>query len=95
MLCGWVKPVLLCVLPFGILGLSAVRLMFVKIILALCMLVGIVVSAKADSVSSVNGLSCSLQMFVGFVAVYNRSSETSAVATIFFPTCVTLVSLFR
>ena len=45
---------LLCILPFGILCLSAIRMMFVKIILAVCMLVGIVVSAKADSVSSEN-----------------------------------------
>ena len=33
----------LCILPFGILRLSATRMMFVKIILAMCMLVGIVV----------------------------------------------------
>ena len=34
---------LLCILPFGMLCLSAIRMMFVKIILAMCMLVGIVV----------------------------------------------------
>ena len=34
---------LLCILPFGILCLSAIRMLFVKIILAVCMLVGIVV----------------------------------------------------
>ena len=34
---------LLCNLPFGILYLSDIRMMFVKIILAVCMLVGIVV----------------------------------------------------
>ena len=34
---------LLCILSFDILGLSAIRMMFVKIILAVCMLVGIVV----------------------------------------------------
>ena len=34
---------LLCILPFDILCLSAVRMMFVKIILAVCMLVGTVV----------------------------------------------------
>ena len=34
---------LLCILPFGILCLSAIRIMFVKIILEVCMLVGIVV----------------------------------------------------
>ena len=34
---------LLCILPFGILCLSAIRIMFAKIIWAVCMLVGIVV----------------------------------------------------
>ena len=34
---------LLCILPFGILCLSAIRIMFVNILLAVCMLVGIVV----------------------------------------------------
>ena len=34
---------LLCILPFGILCLSAIRIMFVKIILSVCMLMGIVV----------------------------------------------------
>ena len=33
---------LLCILPFAILCVSAIRMMFVKIILAVCMLVGIV-----------------------------------------------------
>ena len=33
----------LCILPFGILCLFAIRVMFVKILLAVCMLVGIVV----------------------------------------------------
>ena len=45
---------LLCILPIGILCLSAISMMFVKILLAVCMLVGMVVRAKADSVSSVN-----------------------------------------
>ena len=45
---------LLCILPFGILCLSAMRIMFVEILLAVCILVGIVVWAKADSVSSTN-----------------------------------------
>ena len=45
---------LLCILPFGMLCLSSISMMFVKIMLAVCMLVGIVVWAKADSVSSVN-----------------------------------------
>ena len=31
---------LLCILPFGILCLSAIRMMVVKILLAVCMLVG-------------------------------------------------------
>ena len=34
---------LLCILPFGMLCLSAIRMMFVKIMLAVCMLVGMVV----------------------------------------------------
>ena len=34
---------LLCILPFGILCLSAISMMFVKIMLAACMLVGMVV----------------------------------------------------
>ena len=45
---------LLCILPFGMLCLSVIRMMFVKTMLAVCMLVGMVVRAKADSVSSVN-----------------------------------------
>ena len=39
-----------CILPFGILCSSAISMMFVKIMLAVCMLVGIVVWAKADCV---------------------------------------------
>ena len=34
---------LLCILPFGMLCLSAIRIMFVKFMLAVCMLVGMVV----------------------------------------------------
>ena len=45
---------LLCIFPFRMLCLSAISMMFVKIMLAVCMLVGVVVRAKADSVSSVN-----------------------------------------
>ena len=45
---------LLCILTFGILCLSAIRMMFVNILLAVCMLMGIVVLPKANSVSSVN-----------------------------------------
>ena len=33
----------LCILPFGMLCLSAISMMFVKILLAVCMLVGMVV----------------------------------------------------
>ena len=52
---------LLCILPFGMFCLSAISMMFVKIMLAVCMLVGMVVGAKADSVSSVN---CVLSAFL-------------------------------
>ena len=45
---------LLCIFPFGMLCLSAISMMFVKIMLAVCMLVGIVVWAKVNFVSSVN-----------------------------------------
>ena len=34
---------LLCILPFGMLSLSAISMMFVKILLAVCILVGMVV----------------------------------------------------
>ena len=34
---------LLCILPFGMLCLSAISMMFVKILLAVCILVGMVV----------------------------------------------------
>ena len=34
---------LLCILPFGMLCLSAISMMFVKILLAVCMLVGMVI----------------------------------------------------
>ena len=34
---------LLCILPFGMLCLSAISMLFVKIMLAVCMLVGMVV----------------------------------------------------
>ena len=34
---------LLCILPYGMLCLSAISMMFVKIMLAVCMLVGMVV----------------------------------------------------
>ena len=34
---------LLCILPFGMLCLSAISIMFVKIMLAVCILVGMVV----------------------------------------------------
>ena len=41
---------LLCILPFGMLQLSAISRMFVKIMLAVCILVIRVVCAKADCV---------------------------------------------
>ena len=41
---------LLLILPFGMVCLSAISMMFVKIMLAVCMLVGMVVLAKADFV---------------------------------------------
>ena len=34
---------LLCILPFGMLCLSAISMMFVRILLAVCMMVGMVV----------------------------------------------------
>ena len=45
---------LLFIFPFGMLCLSAISIVFVKIMLAVCILVGMVVWAKAGSVSSVN-----------------------------------------
>ena len=45
---------LLCILPFSMLCISTISMIFGKILLAVCMLVGMVVRAKADSVSSVN-----------------------------------------
>ena len=47
---------LLCILPFDILCLCAIKMMFVKIILIVCMLIGIVIWEKADSASSLNGV---------------------------------------
>ena len=40
---GKIMQLLCIVVPFGIFCLSAIRMMFVKIILVVCMLVGIVV----------------------------------------------------
>ena len=37
---------LLCIFPFGMLCLSAISMMFVKILLAVCILVGMVVSVN-------------------------------------------------
>ena len=37
---------LLCIVPFGMLYLSAISMMFVKILLAVCMLVGMVSERK-------------------------------------------------
>ena len=44
---------LLCILPFGMLCFSAIRMLFVKIMLAVCMLVNMVVQATAFSVNCV------------------------------------------
>ena len=44
----------ICIFPFGMFCLYAIGMMFVKILLAVCMLVGKVVCTKTDSVSSVN-----------------------------------------
>ena len=62
---------LLCILPFGMLGLSAISMMLVKK-LAVCMLVGMVVWAKADLCLSwivSSQLSCGWWKSVGFVVV--------------------------
>ena len=45
---------LLCILPFGMLCLSAISMMLVKSMLTVCMLVSMVVWSKSDYVSSVN-----------------------------------------
>ena len=59
---------LLCILPFGMLCLSVISMMFVKNMLAVCMLVGMVVLAKFCKLSPV----CFLVVGkgpVGFVVV--------------------------
>ena len=38
----------LCILPFGMLCLSAISMMFVKILLVMCMLVGMVVMSYVN-----------------------------------------------
>ena len=43
-----------CILPFGMLCVSAWRMMFVKMVFALCMSGGGIMSVKAASVSVVN-----------------------------------------
>ena len=45
---------LLCILPFGMLRLSPISMKFVKNMLTVCMLVGMVVRAIVDYVSFVN-----------------------------------------
>ena len=45
---------LLCILPFGMFCLSAISMMFVKILLAVCMLVGMVVLLESVVMSYVN-----------------------------------------
>ena len=48
---SWGKSMqLLCILPFVMLCLSAISMMFVKILLAVCILVGMVVWAKVTCV---------------------------------------------
>ena len=42
-MCSGKSLQLLCILPFGMLCLSAISMMFVQIMLAVCMLVGMVV----------------------------------------------------
>ena len=39
---------LLCILPFGMLGLSAISMMFVKIMLAVCMLIVVMMCKWSD-----------------------------------------------
>ena len=51
---------LLCILPFDMLCVSAIRMIFVKILLAVCMVVGNAVRVKAD----VLGKLCPILFFV-------------------------------
>ena len=53
-MCSGSSLQLLCILPFGMLCLSACRSMFVNILFAVCMFVGDAVQAKAASVSVTN-----------------------------------------
>ena len=50
LMCSGKSLYVLCILPFG---LSACRIMLVRMLLTVCGLVGVVVSEKATSVSSV------------------------------------------
>ena len=53
LMCSGKSLHVLCILPFGMWCLSACRIMLVRMLLAVCGLVGVVVSEKADSMSSV------------------------------------------
>ena len=53
LMCSGKRLHVLCILPFGMWCLSACRIMLVKMLLAVCRFVGVVVSDKAASVSSV------------------------------------------
>ena len=52
----WERFAYECILPFGMLCLSAWIMMFVKIVFAVCMSGGGRISEKAASVSVVNGV---------------------------------------
>lgn len=53
LMCSGKSLHVLCILPFGMCSLSACRIMLVRVLLAVCVFVGLVVSEKAASVSSV------------------------------------------
>lgn len=54
LICSGKSLHVLCILPLGMLSLSACRMMFVKVVFAVCVFVGGAVFAKADSVCLVN-----------------------------------------
>ena len=68
---------LLCILSFGMVCLSAISMMFVKIMLAVCMVVG----AKANSVSSVQSVWRSLELRVKYLRIKVNSPILSMWAT--------------
>ena len=53
---------MLCILPFGILCLSAIKILFVKILLAVCILVGI--GGLSESEFCVFGKLCPFGFFI-------------------------------